>query len=197
MSSATETLCGQAYGAKQYHMLGIYLQRSWIINIATGTILVPLYIFATPIYRLLGQDEAIAKKAEIISIWFIPFLYQNGFNMTIQKYLQAQMRNKIVAWLSLASFLIHLTVSWIFVSKLNLGLSGAMGALVISGWLTVVGQFGYVLGGWCPDTWTGFSMEAFNDLWPVLKLSVSSGIMLWRVIRAVFQNCDVIRTLKS
>ncbi|KAF3327033.1 Protein TRANSPARENT TESTA 12 [Carex littledalei] len=28
MTSALETLCGQAYGAKQYHMLGIYLQRS-------------------------------------------------------------------------------------------------------------------------------------------------------------------------
>ena len=26
MSSATETLCGQAFGAKQYHMMGIYLQ---------------------------------------------------------------------------------------------------------------------------------------------------------------------------
>ncbi|KAL1825006.1 hypothetical protein ACET3Z_011784 [Daucus carota] len=28
MSSATETLCGQAFGAGQYHMMGIYLQRS-------------------------------------------------------------------------------------------------------------------------------------------------------------------------
>ncbi|EPS67607.1 hypothetical protein M569_07171, partial [Genlisea aurea] len=27
MSSATETLCGQAFGAKQYHMMGIFLQR--------------------------------------------------------------------------------------------------------------------------------------------------------------------------
>ncbi|PIN05105.1 hypothetical protein CDL12_22358 [Handroanthus impetiginosus] len=26
MSSATETLCGQAFGAKQYHMMGIFLQ---------------------------------------------------------------------------------------------------------------------------------------------------------------------------
>jgi hypothetical protein len=41
MSSATETLCGQAFGAKQYHMMGIYLQRSWIINIVVATILLP------------------------------------------------------------------------------------------------------------------------------------------------------------
>uniref|UniRef100_A0A7N0VLM9 Multidrug and toxic compound extrusion protein n=1 Tax=Kalanchoe fedtschenkoi TaxID=63787 RepID=A0A7N0VLM9_KALFE len=178
MSSATETLCGQAFGAKQYHMLGIYLQRSWIINLATATILVPFYAFATPIYRLLGQDEAIAKRAGVISLWFIPFLYQNCLNMTIQKCLQAQMRNRIVGWLSLASFVGHVFLSWLFVSELGWGVSGAMGALLLSSWLTVVGQFVYLLGGWCPDTWTGFSMAAFTDLWPVVKLSVSSGVML-------------------
>ncbi|KAK9930372.1 hypothetical protein M0R45_027411 [Rubus argutus] len=31
MASALETLCGQAYGAKQYHMLGTYMQRSWVV----------------------------------------------------------------------------------------------------------------------------------------------------------------------
>ncbi|CAM8992153.1 unnamed protein product [Rhodiola kirilowii] len=178
MSSATETLCGQAFGAKHYHMLGIYLQRSWIINVGTATVLLPLYVFAAPIYRFLGQEKAIAKQAGIISLWFIPFLYQNCFNMTIQKYLQAQMRNQIVGWLSLISFLIHILVSWLFVCKLNLGLPGAMGALFLSGWLIVVGQFVYLLGGWCPETWTGFSMDAFRDLWPVVKLSASSGVML-------------------
>ncbi|KAF3446980.1 hypothetical protein FNV43_RR12160 [Rhamnella rubrinervis] len=31
MASVLETLCGQSYGAKQYHMLGIYMQRSCIV----------------------------------------------------------------------------------------------------------------------------------------------------------------------
>ncbi|XP_052487465.1 protein DETOXIFICATION 27-like isoform X1 [Gossypium raimondii] len=31
MASALETLCGQAFGAKQYHMFGLYMQRSWIV----------------------------------------------------------------------------------------------------------------------------------------------------------------------
>ncbi|KAL0357888.1 UNVERIFIED_CONTAM: protein DETOXIFICATION 32 [Sesamum calycinum] len=31
MGSAVETLCGQAYGAGQLEMLGVYLQRSWVI----------------------------------------------------------------------------------------------------------------------------------------------------------------------
>ena len=31
MGSAVETLCGQAYGAQKYDMLGIYLQRSAVL----------------------------------------------------------------------------------------------------------------------------------------------------------------------
>ncbi|CAN1312998.1 Protein DETOXIFICATION 29 [Linum perenne] len=39
MGSALETLCGQAYGAKQLDMLGIYMQRSWVILTSTAIIL--------------------------------------------------------------------------------------------------------------------------------------------------------------
>ncbi|KAI4366553.1 hypothetical protein MLD38_022416 [Melastoma candidum] len=39
MASALETLCGQAFGAKRYHMLGIYMQRSWILSAASGVML--------------------------------------------------------------------------------------------------------------------------------------------------------------
>ncbi|CAL9086646.1 unnamed protein product [Musa acuminata var. zebrina] len=34
MGSDLETLCGQAVGAGQLHILGIYMQRSWIITSA-------------------------------------------------------------------------------------------------------------------------------------------------------------------
>ncbi|XP_052173249.1 protein DETOXIFICATION 24-like [Diospyros lotus] len=178
MSSATETLCGQAFGARQYHMMGIYLQRSWIVNFVTATVLLPIFIFATPIFRLLGEDEAISKVAGTISLWFIPFIYNFIFSLTIQMYLQSQLKNAVVAWLSASTFLLHLALSWIFVYKLSLGVSGAMGSLSISSWLVVFGEFFYIFGGWCPDTWKGFTMAAFTDLWPVVKLSVSSGIML-------------------
>ncbi|KAH0724046.1 hypothetical protein KY285_006105 [Solanum tuberosum] len=68
MASGLETLCGQSYGAKQYHMLGIYLQRSWIVLTVTTTLLLPLYIFTTPILKALGQNEEIAKEAGLISL---------------------------------------------------------------------------------------------------------------------------------
>ncbi|KAJ9693637.1 hypothetical protein PVL29_009548 [Vitis rotundifolia] len=179
MSSATETLCGQAFGAKQYHMMGIYLQRTWIVNLIAAKIMLPLFIFATPIFRLLGQAEEISTVAGKISLWFIPYVYYLLFSRTIQRYLQAQLKNMVVGWLSAFSFVFHVLLSWIFVSKLKLGIPGAMSALNISSWLVVIAQFVYVLGGWCPETWKGFTTAAFANLLPVIKLSISSGVMLW------------------
>ncbi|CAN1232441.1 Protein DETOXIFICATION 40 [Linum perenne] len=39
MGSAVETLCGQAYGAQKYKMLGVYLQRSTVLLTLTGLLL--------------------------------------------------------------------------------------------------------------------------------------------------------------
>ena len=54
MGSALETLCGQAFGAGQIHMLGVYMQRSWIILFCTALPLSLVYIFAMPILKLPG-----------------------------------------------------------------------------------------------------------------------------------------------
>ncbi|CBI31202.3 unnamed protein product, partial [Vitis vinifera] len=178
MSSATETLCGQAFGANQYHMMGIYLQRSWIVDAVVATILTCLFIFETPLFELLGQEEEVAIAAGNFSLWFIPILYFYVFTLTIQMYLQAQLKNMIVGWLSASSFVLPVLLSWIFVIKLNLGVPGALGAMIISTWSMVIGELVYIFGGWCPKTWRGFTTAAFTDIPPVVKLSISSGFML-------------------
>ena len=183
MSSATETLCGQAYGAKQYHMMGIYLQRSWIVNLITCTLLMPLFIFGGAIFRLLGEESDIAYAAGYISWWFIPLIYNFVFTLTIQMYLQAQQKNIVVAWISIVQIIVHVLLSWLFVYHLNLGIPGAMTALNISSLLVSFVELVYILGGWCPETWTGFSSAAFKDLLPVIKLSISSGVMVWYISR--------------
>ncbi|KAK8713077.1 hypothetical protein V6N13_148304 [Hibiscus sabdariffa] len=178
MSSATETLCGQAFGAGQYHMMGIYLQRSWIVDGITATIVLPVFFCTSPIFKLLGQEDEIAEASGSISLWFIPMLYYMVFALTMQMYLQAQQKNLIVGCLSAFSFTLHLLLSWIMVYKLNWGVAGAMGSLNICSWLMVLGEFVFIFGGWCPNTWKGFSKAAFYDLCPMIKLSMASGLML-------------------
>lgn len=178
MASALETLCGQAFGAKQSHMLGIYLQRSWLVVISCSILLLPLFIFTTPILRLLGQEESVASMAGILSIWFIPIVFSNVFTYTFQMYLQAQSKNYIIVYLAALTIFLHISLSWLTVTKLSMGVAGVMGSMIIAMWIPVLGQFAFVTCGGCPDTWKGFSADAFKDVWPVVKLSLSSGAMV-------------------
>ncbi|XWS58602.1 hypothetical protein CRYUN_Cryun08bG0048700 [Craigia yunnanensis] len=178
MASALETLCGQAFGAKQYHMLGIYLQRSWLVLFITACCLLPLYIFTTPLLIALGQDEKIAQVAGYIGHWFIFVVFSFIISFTCQMFLQAQSKNMIIAYLAAFSIGIHIFLSWLLTMKFKFGLAGALSSTVLAYWLPNIGQILFVTCGGCKDTWKGFSMLAFKDLGPVVKLSLSSGAML-------------------
>lgn len=179
MASALETLCGQSYGAKQYEVLGIHLQRSWLVLTSTAILLVPVFIFTAPILTGLGQEEEIAEVAGYIAKWLIPVIFAFIVSFTCQMYLQAQSKNKIIAYLAAFSLGIHVFLSWLLVIKCKLGLPGALVSTMLAYWIPNIGQLMFIFCGGCPETWKGFSHLAFNDLCSVLKLSLSSGVMLW------------------
>ncbi|KAJ4980543.1 hypothetical protein NE237_031380 [Protea cynaroides] len=179
MGSAVETLCGQAYGASKYEMLGIYLQRSTILLMLTGIPLMMIYIFCKPILILLGQSPMIASAAAVFVYGLIPQIFAYAVNFPIQKFLQAQSIVAPSAYISTATLVLHLFLTWLAVYKLGLGLIGASLVLSLSWWIVVVAQFVYIVkSDLCKYTWTGFTMQAFSGLGGFLKLSVSSAVML-------------------
>ncbi|KAL9684288.1 hypothetical protein QQ045_021723 [Rhodiola kirilowii] len=178
MASALETLCGQAYGAKQYYMLGIYLQRSWVVLFITSVLLLPLFIYATPILTLIGTSKAVAEVSGVVAIWLIPFHLSFPFQFTLQRFLQSQLKLAVIACVSGGVLLMHVIISWVFVYKLRVGVVGIALTIDFSWWMSVLCLFGYSVCGWCRTTWTGFSNEAFSGLWDFFKLSIASGVML-------------------
>lgn len=178
MASALETLCGQAFGAKQYHMLGVYLQRSWIVLILSAVLLLPLFFFTSSILKALGQEDYIAEVAGNISLWLIPVMFSFIPSFTCQMFLQAQSKNMIIAYLAALTLVIHVFLSWLLIVKYKFGIPGAMMSTILAYWIPNIGQLMFVTGGGCRETWKGFSTLAFKDLWPVIKLSLSSGVML-------------------
>lgn len=177
MASALETLCGQAYGAKKYEMLGVYLQRSWIVLFMTTILLLPIYIFTTPLLEALGQEKNIAQVAGSISLWAIGIIFAFSVSFTCQMFLQSQSKNKIIAYLAAVSISIHAFLSWLLTVKFKFGINGAMISTILAYWIPNLGQLVFIMTK-CPDTWKGFTFLAFKDLGPVIKLSVSSGAML-------------------
>ncbi|KAJ8758943.1 hypothetical protein K2173_003181 [Erythroxylum novogranatense] len=178
MGSALETLCGQAFGAGQLDMLGIYMQRSWVILFTTALFLSLIYIFAAPFLRLIGQTEAISKAAGTFAIWMIPQLFAYAFNFPMAKFLQAQSKMMAMAVIAAAAFVIHTLFSWLLMLKLGWGLVGAAVVLNASWWLIDASQLIYILSGSCGRAWNGLSWKAFQNLWSFVRLSLASAVML-------------------
>ncbi|XP_051147251.1 protein DETOXIFICATION 34 [Andrographis paniculata] len=177
MSSALETLCGQAFGAGETKMLGIYMQRSWIILTGACICMLPLYTYSTPILKLLGQRKDIAILAGEFSVKIIPQMFALALNFATQKFLQAQSKVRILAWIGLVALVFHVGFLMLFMKVLDWGLSGAAAAYDVSAWGVALAQVAYVAG-WCPDSWTGLSPLAFKEIWAFLKLSLASAVML-------------------
>ncbi|MBA0758793.1 hypothetical protein Gotri_021758 [Gossypium trilobum] len=178
MGSALETLCGQAVGAGQHNMLGIYLQRSWIITGITALCLTPCYLLATPILNLLRQDKAMSDLAGKYCKMVIPQFFAYAMNFPIQKFLQSQTKVWVMTIISIIGLGCHVLLNWALVTKLELGLLGAAMAGNISWWLQVIAMVIYVVAGFFPDSWTGLSLLAFKSLWGFVKLSLASAVML-------------------
>ena len=179
MGSAVETLCGQAYGALRYDMLGVYLQRSTIVLTLTGIPLTVAYVLSKPILILLGEPTEIASAAAVFIYGLIPQIFAYAVNFPIQKFLQSQSIVTPSAYISAATLGVHLLVSWLAVYKLGLGLIGASLALSLSWWIIVVAQIAYILmSDKCKLTWVGLSLQAFSGLLDFLKLSAASAVML-------------------
>ncbi|XP_052204987.1 protein DETOXIFICATION 29-like [Diospyros lotus] len=178
MGSALETLCGQAFGAGQLDMLGVYMQRSWVILNTTAFALTFLYIFAAPFLRLIGQTDDIARAAGTFAVWMIPQLYAYAMNFPIAKFLQAQSKIMAMAVISAVALVLHTFFSWLLMLKLGWGLVGAAVVLNLSWWFIVVAQLVYIFAGACGRAWIGFSWKAFQNLWGFVRLSLASAVML-------------------
>ncbi|KAF7011986.1 hypothetical protein CFC21_026228 [Triticum aestivum] len=178
MGSALETLCGQAVGAGQVDMLGVYIQRSWIICGATALALAPTYVFTPPILLALHQPTAISVVAGRYTQLVVPQLFAYAANFPLQKFFQAQSKVWAMTFISGAGLALHIVLNYVFVTRLGHGLFGAAMIGNVTWWIIIVAQFAYLVSGCFPEAWKGFSMLAFNNLAAFVKLSLASAVML-------------------
>ncbi|XP_060209687.1 protein DETOXIFICATION 41 [Lycium barbarum] len=179
MASAVETVCGQAYGAKRYAVMGVICQRAIILHLGAALVLSFPYWFSGPLLKAIGQSETISEQGELFARGLILQLYAFAISCPMQRFLQAQNIVNPLAYIAVSVFLVHVLITWLVVEVLEYGLFGAALAQSFSWWLLVIAQGLYVVfSPSCKETWTGFSMNAFNSIWPYFKLTVASAVML-------------------
>ncbi|PKA56500.1 MATE efflux family protein DTX1 [Apostasia shenzhenica] len=179
MASALETLCGQSYGAKQHHMLGIHLQRAMFVLVIVCIPVSIIWANTGQILMALGQDKDISIEAGLYAKWLIPALFAYGPLQCNIRFLQTQ--NTVIPMLVTSSVttLFHLLVCWLLVFKSGLGNKGAALSNSISYWVNLMMLTVYImLSPSCKNSWNGFSKEAFCDLLSFIKLAIPSAAMV-------------------
>jgi MATE family multidrug resistance protein len=179
MASTLETLCGQAYGAKQYHMLGIFLQRGILALVFISLPVTVIWYNIGELLIICGQDPEISAMAGEYARWLIPMLYALAISQPLIKFLLAQSVVIPMTMISILALVVHIPLCWLLIFKFGFGFRGAAITNGISSWLTVVFLALYVkFSPLCKKTWTGFSWDAFYDLKAFFKLAIPSTIMI-------------------
>ncbi|KAJ9689540.1 hypothetical protein PVL29_014966 [Vitis rotundifolia] len=178
MGSALDTFCGQSFGAKQYHMLGVHKQRAMVVLLLVSIPVAFIWNNTGHILASLGQDPEISAEAGLYAHFMIPSIFAFALLQCHIRFLQAQ--NNVVPMMITTGFttLLHTLTCWMLVFKSGLGNKGAALANAISYWINVLLLAIYVrISPSCKKTWTGFSKEALHDVLKFLKLAIPSAIM--------------------
>lgn len=180
MASALDTLCGQSFGAKRYHMLGIHTQCAMFVLLIVSILIAIVSSNTKMIPIALHQDQEISEGAGLYARYMIPSVVAYGQLQCLVKFLQTQ---NIVFPMVLSSgvaALIHILLCWILVSKFGLQIRGAALANSISYWINAFLTALYVkTSSCCSETWTGFTVDALHNVLAFLRISIPSALMIW------------------
>ncbi|XP_060194133.1 protein DETOXIFICATION 14-like isoform X2 [Lycium barbarum] len=179
MSSALETLCGQAYGAGQYRKLGTFTYSAIICLFLVCIPVSLLWIFTDKLLILMGQDHSIATEAGKYAIWLIPTLFPYAILQSLVRYLQAQSLILPMLLSAVVSLCFQVTVCWAFIFKLNLGIAGAALSIGLSYWLNVILLILYVkYSSACEKTRASFSSDVFLTIGDFFRFAIPSAVMV-------------------
>ncbi|XP_042413937.1 protein DETOXIFICATION 10-like isoform X2 [Zingiber officinale] len=161
MASGLETLCGQAYGAKQYHSLGVYTYRAIFSLLMVCLPISLVWASMGKLLQLVGQDPAISQEAERYAIWMIPGLFAYAITQPLMKFLQSQSLIFPMLLSSVSTLCLHVLFCWLLVYKSSLYNVGAAVSLNS-----------------CRLTRSPITKEAFKGIYEFLRVAVPSALML-------------------
>ncbi|PON35431.1 Multi antimicrobial extrusion protein [Trema orientale] len=179
MASALETLCGQAYGAKQYQKLGIQTNTAIFSLIIVCLPLSLMWIYVGKILVFMGQDPVISTEAGQFLLWLIPALFAYATLQPLVRYFQSQSLTSPLLVSSCVSICCHVPLCWTLVFKSGLEHRGAALSIGISYWLNVILLYLYMIfSPTCESTRVPIFTELFQGFGEFLRFAIPSAAMI-------------------
>eukprot|EP00887_Chlorella_sp_A99_P002392 scaffold10.g2392.t1 len=183
-SAALETLAGQAFGARNYRLVGVALQRAIVIVTLLTACLAAIWTRSESLLLLARQEPAIAALAARYILRLTPALWFCGLSEAFKRYLMAQGTVRPVTAVTVLALLLAPAVNFWLVFGLGLGLDGAAYAVDVvqfvmaAGLGCIIAVRDWLLRGEPRATWHGWSADALRGWGEYARFALPSVVMI-------------------
>ncbi|EON95877.1 putative mate efflux family protein [Phaeoacremonium minimum UCRPA7] len=180
MATALDTLCAQAYGSGHATGVGLHVQRMLLLMLLAALPIGAIWLCSPSVLPLFVRQRELAVKAgAFLQVSLIGLPGYASFEAG-KRFLQAQgdFRTGMVILIICAP--VNILLAWIFVFKLEMGLSGAALGAALTNDLRVVLLLLYIVvfGTWSHKCWGGVSHSTlFRDWSPMVQLSLAGSAL--------------------
>ncbi|RLN91262.1 hypothetical protein BBJ28_00002677 [Nothophytophthora sp. Chile5] len=177
------TLCGQAYGAKNYALVGIWLQLALLFLTAFSIPVMASFFYVDKILSIVTDDQEVLALADTYARYIVPTVLPQAVYCALRQYLQAQEIVMPAAIISVASVGVSLVTNYAFIYGCGpipaMHFIGAPIAQSVSSIFQPVALVLYAFWykGYHKKTWAGFDLAACMQ-WDRVRtfVSLSSGM---------------------
>ncbi|KAL9975274.1 hypothetical protein ACROYT_G012423 [Oculina patagonica] len=179
LGSAVETLSSQAFGAKNFRMVGVVLQRGvWILGI-TCILTWTLWINTELLLLTVHQKKNVAYLTQEFVLICLPASIGNFLFLLLQRYLQTQGIVKPILYVGLISNGVQIGINSLMMFVFNLGFRGVAFSWALSTMTMFLLMFSYMKAFKLhKQTWPGWTTDSLLDWGQFIKLAVSGMVML-------------------
>ena len=195
IGAGLDTLVSQAWGAREYRAIGLYMQRVLLIlTLLVNLPVVAIWFNATPLLVGLGQDPNVADKVAAYARWRTIGLFMQGPVCVLQKTLQAMGKTRAVAFAGVTGVAFSMSFSWLLMASASpaarwlahqgidvVGSSAIAASAVDTAGALILVAFA-VCDRDCRRCWPGWSVQCWRGWAAYLRLAVPAllmGIFEW------------------
>lgn len=175
LAMGMEPICGQAFGAKRWSLLGLTLQRTVLMLLSAAIPIGVLWWDMEPILQFFGQDKGITAMAGTYIVFSLPDLITQAFLHPLRIYLRAQNITLPLTFSAAFALVLHAPVNFLLVVYLNMGIKGVALAAVWTNFNIVVSLLCYLcFSGVYKKSWQVPSKECVKEWRSLLSLALPS-----------------------
>ncbi|XP_023002292.1 protein DETOXIFICATION 48-like isoform X2 [Cucurbita maxima] len=173
LAMGMEPICGQAYGAKQWKLLGITLQRAVLLLLTSSVPISFMWLNMRRILLWCGQDEQISSMAQTFILFSIPDLIFLSLLHPLRIYLRTQSITLPLTYCSAFSVLLHIPLNFLLVVHFKMGISGVAIAMIWFNFNVFFFLVSFVyFSGVYKDSWVSPTQDCLHGWAPLLSLAI-------------------------